>query len=200
MDILITGSTGKIGWALKNKIRELKPEWNVLEFKRTPDSDLKNESDIVRKFLEYNPDVVVHLAVTRNPMEIPRIRDVETMATDTKMLFDLLRYSRNTKRFLYASSCAVYGFEPTDSIEPDFVAGNIIHLIEHEAYSDGYSCVNLSTNNYPTSMEINPYLHEKEHTVINGVSKYINEHILKCWSRENNIPAISMRIFPVKKG
>ena len=58
MDILITGSTGKIGWALKNKIRELKPEWNVLEFKRTPDSDLKNESDIVRKFLEYNPDVV----------------------------------------------------------------------------------------------------------------------------------------------
>jgi nucleoside-diphosphate-sugar epimerase len=197
MDILVTGANGKVGKELCSYIKK-HTDWKVIEFHRTPTSDLRIDEHIEKVFNNNNIDVVVHLAVTRNPMEIPRIRDYGTLQTDTNILFSLLNHSNNIKRFLFASSCAIYGYEPDDIIWTDELAEDIVHMIKHESYSKGYSCVDISEFNYP-NFSINPYLHEKEHTVVNGTSKYINEHILQIWSRETNIPAISMRFFPIRE-
>ena len=201
-NVLVTGANGKVGKELCKRLRER--DYSVVEFHRTPDSDLTNPNDI-KKVFETNEDinVVVHLAVTRNPMENPKIRCMETLETDTKMMFDLLRECKEymVEQVLYASTCAVYGFEeePGDTISTDDLANDIISLMEPpNDECEGYVTTNHSDNFYP-EMKLNPLVYEKEHTCINAVSKLINEDILHMWSRENNIPAVSMRFWPVEE-
>ena len=109
-NILITGANGKIGSAVCNALKKSN-EYNIIKFTHGDDILRKNKNEYIgnlylkdhvkKVFHENDIDIVVHLAVSRNPMSNPRIRSYETFEKDTNILFNILEFCDNISKFLY---------------------------------------------------------------------------------------------------
>jgi len=206
MNILVTGADGKLG---KSVCASLK-EFNVIKFTHG-NSDLactKNEyrgdlalqkhADIV--FRENDIGVVIHLAVTRNPMSNPRIRSFETLEKDNKIVFNLLSHCKKVKKFLFASSASVYGFAHfKDEVKAEEVSKKFLTCVLGDEYDN--SCIDISQHSHPAGNP-DPFKHmdsdltdgKNDNRMLNGLSKYTNEMIIEAYTLENEMKFVNFRI------
>jgi len=99
--ILVTGSEGFIG---KHLVNLLKEKHEIFEFDRNKNRNLNIIGDLAEVFMEFKPDVVVHLASNIS-------NDIDDCKNDIIALLNLLVFCRNfqVKKFIFTSSAAVYG-------------------------------------------------------------------------------------------
>ena len=203
--ILITGGNGKIG---KSLIKKLKKENIVFlcthrstKYKKIDNSNigmnLNNENHIKRLFKNNKIQHLVHLAVTRNPMEIKEIRSFETMKKDTYMTLNLLKYSSKLKSVTFTSTGAIYSkYETNLYALIDKIIQKIFLFIQKKTNKgvkiDTFS--NVSSVKYT----INPIVHKNDNKRLNGSSKLINELLLTSYCMEKKIPLYILRPFYVK--
>ena len=103
MKILVTGGSGLVGKHLK----KILPDAIYITSK---DYDLTNENDVRSMFLNYTPDVVVHLAAKVGGI-LDNIKNPATFFTDNiKMNTLMIEYSQksNVKQFIGILSTCIY--------------------------------------------------------------------------------------------
>ena len=165
--ILITGANGKIGTAICD-VLEKNEGYDIIKFTHGNDLLEKNDNEykgnlfisdhIKHVFNDHDIDIVIHLAVSRNPMSNPRIRSYETFEKDTIILFNLLSCCDNISKFIFSSSAAVYGHAYfKDVVSRKDVAQKIFYL-GAEAPEFGYlddefsGFYNLTTESNPADV------------------------------------------------
>jgi dTDP-4-dehydrorhamnose reductase len=94
--ILIIGSNGLIGskidnWGGHDILRPTCEEFNIADY-----------GHIGKRLDEYNPDVVVNLAVNKSPVKYDKVNSVAPHFIDRWC-------NRNGRRYVHLSTCAVYG-------------------------------------------------------------------------------------------
>ncbi len=206
MNVLVTGANGKLGKAVCNSLKN----FNLIKFthgnsvlQRTKNEyagelAIKDHVDIV--FEENEIDVVVHLAVSRNPMSNPRIRSFETLEKDNKILFNILSNCKKVKKFLFSSSASVYGFAHfKDEVAAKEVSDRFLECILEDSLNN--TTVDISQHPHPTTNP-DPLKHldssladgRNDNRMLNGLSKYTNEMIIEAYASENSMSFVNFRI------
>tara|TARA_R100001230_G_C5668647_1_gene173493 strand:+ start:347 stop:1006 length:660 start_codon:yes stop_codon:yes gene_type:complete len=212
--ILITGANGKIGTAICD-VLEKNEGYDIIKFTHGNDLLEKNDNEykgnlfisdhIKHVFNDHDIDIVIHLAVSRNPMSNPRIRSYETFEKDTIILFNLLSCCDNISKFIFSSSAAVYGHAYfKDVVSRKDVAQKIYQSITTDEYDNKFINVHEFDHDW-TSLKTDPFDHLKansadgkdDNRMINGLSKLTNEMIIKLFAFERNINYTNLRIHRV---
>ena len=133
MHILCSGSNGFIGQHLFNS---LKPNHKIIGFDRNKNKNLLNLGDLAETFLEFKPDIVIHLASNVS-------NDINECRDDVIALLNLLAFCKEfeVKKFIFTSSAAVYGnsYPKTIPINPYGIA-----KLQCEQWCDYYSEIGLN--------------------------------------------------------
>ncbi len=128
-NILITGGTGLIGYALIKYFQEnsnanifqiirkndIKDDLNIFKGTEIIHTDLSNPSFI--KVLPKNIDIIIHLAQSENYKLFPEYAD-QVFDINIRSSFNLIEFARinNCKKFFYASSGSVYDNTITNNL------------------------------------------------------------------------------------
>ena len=200
MNILVTGAGGTIGTSLCTRLNSEYPNYRVIKFMHggillkkhnlTYSGDLYIKNHVKTVFKEEAIDTIVHLAVTRNPMNDPRIRSYATLYRDTQILFNLLEASCNVKKIVFASSATIFGSPeaPTDGISLSIATSAYIDAINQVSKR---ACINMTNiKNHQAPDPSNHFNHDDAHLsaenrMFNGTSKYINELVLHAFGQEH---------------
>lgn len=121
--ILITGASGFVGHHLCNKLLSL--NYNVIALVRNKENVANyknfyncNLNNVPIKKLP-NIDICFHLAANNQTQSIDESTIIKNNVYEPIVFFkDLLKY-KNCKKFIYASSCAIYGNQPTPFSEDE---------------------------------------------------------------------------------
>lgn len=110
MRILITGSSGFIG----SHLHRIFPKAHALV------SDLRDHSSVKQEVVEYNPEIIVHLAarteVEKSFYEQNTFSEINYVGTVN--LVEAAAQTPNLKNFVFASTMEVYGWQPiSDQVE-----------------------------------------------------------------------------------
>jgi nucleoside-diphosphate-sugar epimerase len=111
--VLLSGSNGFIGSALKSKL--IKKGYKVYDLEYR----LLNYEKIRNHVKRLKPDYVIHLAAVTNPSyyyEYP-LETIQTNFLATVNLAEACKELRNLKQFVYSSSVAVYGNVATQKLD-----------------------------------------------------------------------------------
>jgi len=144
MKILVTGGSGFVGSYLVRKLIELGHEVRVLELVKGDNPNVEyiignlTDDDIVDRATK-GIDVVYHLAaqITENLSREQPKRDNEINVMGTITLLEGCR-KNNIKRFIFASTAAIYGIPKHDVIDEDHENHPVVQ----------YGCSKLSAENY----------------------------------------------------
>lgn len=106
--IIVTGSTGLVGSNLVKKLEE--KGHIILGLSRETGYDLRDEKLVDKVFNEFKPDVVYHLAAFAAEAR-GQVSPVDMTQRNVGIFVNVLKSSINVgiKKFIYASSVAVYG-------------------------------------------------------------------------------------------
>ena len=127
MVILITGDTGLLGTNLKKRLKKTKNK--ICGLSRRQDFDLKEASLVNQYIKSIKPDVIYHLAAN---VAKPRgeISPIDMTQRNIGIFVNVLRSAINAKvkRFIFASSIAVYGdvavpYKETGETKPEDIYG-----------------------------------------------------------------------------
>jgi len=113
MKIFITGSSGFIGSHLSPLLTPTNEIHNMV-------SDLTDHDKVQQEILEFNPDIVIHLAarteVEKSFYEQVSFSDVNYVGSVN--LIEAAKKCTNLKNFIFASTMEVYGWQPiSDEVE-----------------------------------------------------------------------------------
>lgn len=112
MKIFLTGSSGFIGKKLQDKLTH--HQVKHLEY------DLRDHKNVEKQVLSFNPDIILHLAA-RTEVEqsfSEQIAFSEINYVGTVNLIESSQQCSNLKRFVFASTMEVYGWQPvSDQIQ-----------------------------------------------------------------------------------
>jgi len=110
MKIFLTGSNGFIGKYLQNKL--LSHQVEHLNY------DLRDHKNVEQQVISTNPDIILHLAA-RTEVEQSFSEQVtfsEINYVGTVNLIESARRCANLKRFVFASTMEVYGWQPVSDL------------------------------------------------------------------------------------
>lgn len=122
--VLVTGGNGFLGTHVCEQLRILRPK--KLLIPRHKDYDLTCETDVLKLFNKYKPDVVIHLAGLVGGILPNKERPAEYFYQNLLMGTLMLHYSwkNGVKRFVAAGAgCGYPEFAPNPLQEKDFWAG-----------------------------------------------------------------------------
>lgn len=120
MKIFLTGGNGFIGQHLHPRLAE----HEVVHLEH----DLRNHQQVQQQLLAVNPDVIVHLAA-RTEVEQSFSEQVtfsEINYVGTVNLLEAARQCSNLKRFVFASTMEVYGWQPVSDLIRDGAIPDVI--------------------------------------------------------------------------
>ena len=202
--ILITGSKGKIGTAVTGFLRKKKIKFvqtaRSKSYKKINNSyvklDLLKENHIKKIFKDFKFQHIIHLAVTRNPFHIKKIRTYSTLEKDTLMMINLLKFCHTLKSFVYTSSAAVYQLPNVkDSVKRENIAKRIVNFVLKKK-KDKFKVETISRIKR-SNLKINPIFHQNSNKRLNGSNKLINELLLISFCFEKKISLYILRPFYV---
>ncbi len=133
MKIVVTGSSGRIGWCVYHSL--VKAGHQVLgvdvqapvpDVKRSLRVDLKMSGEIYQALAQFKAEAVVHMGAWANPGLVP---DAETYRDNTTGTFNLFQACADLgiKRVVSASSAQVYGLSKHN---PDYVRMDESHPLQ----------------------------------------------------------------------
>ncbi len=210
--ILVTGGHGFLGKSLSEKIKSQKIKKNIFFTNKSKkfsiinkdiNIDLLSEAHVKKLFFSKKFKSIIHLSVSRNPIDNPEIRSFDTLNSDIKILMNLLKYSKNVNKILFLSSAAVYKNvvykkNKDNNVELNLVLKKIISFICNDTKKNKklFSAYLLS-NNKLVDKNIDPFFHRENNLRFNGLTKYISEAILKEYCREKNIELQILRPYRI---
>lgn len=200
--ILITGGFGKIGSSLIDKIKNKK---KILikrssKFKKintnTYGLNLEKKNHLIRIDKKFNFKYLIHLAVTRNPIKISKIRDYKTLKKDTLILLNLLDSFKKLKKIIFISSASVYKIGAVnDKVDRNLITKDIVKFLNKKYLKNVY--IKTYQNLNRKKLIIDPLYHKNENKRLNGSNKLINEILLINFCYEKNIKLFIARPFRV---
>lgn len=200
--ILISGGFGKIGSSLIDKIKNKK---KILikrssKFKKinaeTYGLNLEKKNHLRKIDRKFNFKYLIHLAVTRNPIRINKIRDYETLRKDTLILLNLLDSLKKLKKIIFISSASVYKIGAVnDKVDRNLITEDIVKFLNKKYLKNIYIKTYQSLNR--KKLIIDPLYHKNENKRLNGSNKLINEILLINFCYEKNINLFIARPFRV---
>ena len=202
--ILITGGFGKIGGSLLKKIKSKKRILIKRSKKFTKINantyglNLENKNHLRKIAKKYNFKYLIHLAVTRNPLKIKKIRDYETLKRDTLILLNILDSLKKLKKIVFVSSASVYKIGTVDDkIDRKFISKDIVKFLNKK------NPKKITIKTYQKlnrkKLIVDPIYHQNENKRLNGSNKLINEILLINFCYENNIKIFIARPFRVSE-
>lgn len=202
--ILITGGFGKVGSTLVQKIKNKKKILIKRSSKffridaNTYCLNLENKNHLKRIDRKFNFKHLIHLAVTRNPINISRIRDYETLKKDTLILLNLLDSLKKLKKIIFISSASVYKIGTVkDQIDRNLITKDIVKFLNKKNPKNIY--IKTYQNLNRKKLIIDPLYHKNENKRLNGSNKLINEILLINFCREKNIKIFIARPFRISE-
>ena len=205
--ILVTGAFGKIGKVLVTKFQQKKIKHIKIKRSNTYQkknrnllhADLLNENHIKKIFQSFKIKHLVHLAVTRNPLSIKKIRNYNTLQNDTKMMLNILKYSSKLKSICFLSSIAIYDLSDSnnDIVDRNKVIKNIYNFLNNSKKRK--TQIKIISNKNLYKLNINPLFHKNENKRLNGSNKFINELLINNFCLEKKISLLILRPFRIKE-
>ena len=202
--IFITGGFGKIGSSLLNKIKNkrkilIKRSKKFIKINaNTYGLDLENKKHLRKIAKKYDFKYLIHLAVTRNPLKIKKIRNYDTLKKDTLILLNLLDSLKKLKKIIFISSASVYKIGAVDDkIDRNLISRDIVKFLNKEKPKR----INIKTyqNLNRKKLIIDPLYHKNENKRLNGSNKLINEILLINFCHENDIRLFIARPFRISE-
>ena len=200
--ILVTGAFGKIGKSLFNLIKDkkkilIKRSKKFIKINNnTYGLNLENKKHIKKITNKYQFKYLIHLAVTRNPISIKKIRNYNTLKQDTLILINLLENLNNLKKIFFASSASVYKIgKVNDKIERSIISKDILKFLNEKKSKQ--LIIKTYQNIKRPKLLIDPLSHKNENKRLNGSNKLINEILLVNFCYENNIKIFIARPFRI---
>jgi UDP-glucose 4-epimerase len=129
--ILVTGSEGNLGPYVVRRLREIHPAWTVLRLKHGKGAcsfdasqdryvgDLRDPSLLERMFSDHHIDYVLHGASQSYTHGGYRDHPFQILENDSGALLNLLRHSRNARKFVYLSSALLYEHADRSPLKED---------------------------------------------------------------------------------
>lgn len=102
-NILLTGGSGFIG---KNILESFLAEKYAIDAPSSQELNVADEKSVVQYFSSHKPDIVIHAAVKPAHRNAKDFNDI--FFTNTRMFFNLERYSDNYEKMLVIGSGAIY--------------------------------------------------------------------------------------------
>ena len=202
--VLVTGSNGKVGTSVLKLLK--KKRLNFVQTIRSKNYkvinnsciglDLLNKNHIRKIFKKFNFNHLIHLAVTRNPLQMKEIRNFSTLEQDTLMMINLLKFCNNLKSISFTSSASVYALpDVKDSVKREVIANKIINFL----LKKNRKKIKIETisKKKRRNLKVDPIFHLKANKRLNATSKLINELILISFCFEKNISLYILRPFYV---
>ena len=195
--ILIPGGFGKLGASLVKKIKNRKIFFikRGNKYKKTDHNiiclDLNNRIHLKRLFKSYKFSTLIHLAVTRNPLKIKRIRDMNTLIKDTNISINFINEMKGIKKIVLASSTAIFKLKSSrDKIDRSLIIKDINKFLNNSK--------EITTKNYfekkrKKPIKIDPLFHSNTNMRLNGSNKLINEILFINYALENKIKIMIVR-------
>ena len=202
--ILITGAFGKIGTSIIKKIKNKK----IILIKRsnrfikindnTYGLNLESQYHLKKITKKYNFKYLIHLAVTRNPIAIKKIRNFNTLKKDTLILLNLLDNLNKLKKIIFISSASIYKIgEVNDQIERSLISKDAVKFLSNKKSKK--FVIKTYQNVNRKKLYINPLYHKNENKRLNGSNKLINEILLMNFCYENNVKIFIARPFRINE-
>jgi nucleoside-diphosphate-sugar epimerase len=129
--VLITGSEGNLGPYMVRRLRESRPDWNVLRIKHRKgtcafdskndryEGDLRDPVLLERVFSEHRVDHVVHAASPSYNHAGYRTHPFQVLENDSASLLNVLRHSGSVRKMVYLSSALLYEHADRSPLEEE---------------------------------------------------------------------------------
>ena len=211
--VLITGGNGFLGKLVQEEIKKKNIKKLIFFTKHSSAFSIKNniininlssKNHLARLFKAKKIKKIIHLAVTRNNINNPKIRSFNTLSQDIKILISLLENSSNLNKILYLSSAAVYKNvinknNKNDIVKAKLVIEKIINFIVTNSNNKKLYKESIISENKLLDQSINPCNHKEDNLRLNGISKFISEIILREYCYENKVSLEIIRPYRMVK-
>ena len=197
--ILITGGFGKLGNSLVKEIKNKKIFFikRGNKYKKIAHNvvslNLNNKNHLKKLFKSYKFSILIHLAVTRNPLKIKNIRDTSTLIKDTNISINFLNEMRNIKKIILASSVSIFKLRSlTDKIDRRLIIKDINKFLNNNN-NNKIIIKSYFKKKRKKLINIDPLFHSNKNMRLNGSNKLINEILFVNYALENKIKIMIIR-------